>query len=64
MEYWRNETLVPALTGSKRRHTRLEARALHHLHTQITDPDLRQALTPSYRIGCKRIVFSDTFYPA
>ncbi|WP_413767396.1 flavin-containing monooxygenase [Rhodococcus pyridinivorans] len=64
IEYWRNETLVPALTGSKRRRTALEARALRHLHTQIPDPDLRLALTPSYRIGCKRIVFSDTFYPA
>lgn len=64
MEYRRKETLVPALTGSKRGRTALEAHALRHLHTQIPDPELRQALTPSYRIGCKRIVFSDTFYPA
>lgn len=64
VEYWRNETLVPALTGSMRHRAALEARALRHLHGQVPDPGLRQALTPSYRIGCKRIVFSDTFYPA
>lgn len=64
VEYWRNETLLPALTGSKRRRAALEARALRHLHAQIPDPVLRRALTPSYRIGCKRIIFSDTLYPA
>jgi cation diffusion facilitator CzcD-associated flavoprotein CzcO len=55
---------IPALTGSKRRRVTLEARALRHLHAQIPDPVLRRALTPSYRIGCKRIIISDTFYPA
>lgn len=64
VEYWRNETLVPALTGSDRRRRVLERKALRHLHTQVADPELRRALTPEYRIGCKRIVFSDTFYPA
>ncbi|MFD3511843.1 flavin-containing monooxygenase [Streptomyces sp. NPDC058657] len=30
----------------------------------IKDPDLRARLTPSYRIGCKRILLSSTYYPA
>lgn len=30
----------------------------------IDDPDLRKKLTPEYRIGCKRICFSDDWYPA
>ncbi len=45
VEYWRNETLLPALIGSQRRRTALEARALRHLHAQIPDPVLRRPTT-------------------
>ncbi|MDZ8275121.1 NAD(P)/FAD-dependent oxidoreductase [Microbacterium aquimaris] len=38
--------------------------ALDHLHSQVTDPTLRSALTPDYAFGCKRVLLSDTFYPA
>ncbi|MBI1252422.1 MAG: FAD-dependent oxidoreductase [Alphaproteobacteria bacterium] len=38
--------------------------ALKHLESQIADPDLRAKLTPEYQIGCKRIIFSDDYYPA
>jgi cation diffusion facilitator CzcD-associated flavoprotein CzcO len=38
--------------------------AISHLHAQVTDPRLRAALTPDYIIGCKRIIVSNTFYPA
>jgi len=38
--------------------------ARRHLRTQVTDPQLRAKLEPSYRIGCKRIVISDSYYPA
>ena len=34
------------------------------LESQIADPELRAKLTPDYRIGCKRILISSTFYPA
>ncbi|MFF1460089.1 flavin-containing monooxygenase [Streptomyces sp. NPDC058330] len=30
----------------------------------IKDPQLRAKLTPSYRIGCKRILLSNAYYPA
>jgi len=30
----------------------------------IQDPELRKKLTPSYRMGCKRILMSNTYYPA
>ncbi|MFE8008978.1 flavin-containing monooxygenase [Streptomyces sp. NPDC057418] len=30
----------------------------------VKDPELRAKLTPSYRIGCKRILLSNTYYPA
>ena len=38
--------------------------ALHHLDKQVTEPVLKAKLTPDYPIGCKRILFSNEFYPA
>jgi cation diffusion facilitator CzcD-associated flavoprotein CzcO len=38
--------------------------ARDHLERQIGDPALRSKLTPDYPAGCKRILFTDTFYPA
>ncbi|MFG6444917.1 flavin-containing monooxygenase [Microbacterium sp. P07] len=38
--------------------------ALAHLEAQVADPALRRALTPDYAFGCKRVLLSDTFYPA
>ncbi|MGY1725962.1 flavin-containing monooxygenase [Geodermatophilus sp. SYSU D01062] len=35
-----------------------------HLHRQVRDPKLREALTPDYTIGCKRILISNDYYPA
>jgi len=34
------------------------------LKKHVRDPKLRAALTPDYTIGCKRIIMSDTLYPA
>lgn len=41
-----------------------EGQALAHLHAQVSDPALRAKLTPNYRLGCKRILISDDYYPA
>lgn len=41
-----------------------EAQARAHLAKSIANPELRRKLTPSYRIGCKRILISDDYYPA
>lgn len=41
-----------------------ERKALHHLHAQVADPVLRKKLTPSYAIGCKRVMLMNTYYPA
>ncbi|SDI46029.1 cyclohexanone monooxygenase [Actinokineospora alba] len=37
---------------------------LAHLRLTVRDPDLRRALTPDYTLGCKRLLFSNTYYPA
>ncbi|MDX2376422.1 NAD(P)/FAD-dependent oxidoreductase [Microbacterium sp. LRZ72] len=38
--------------------------ALAHLQHQVPDGALRDALTPRYPFGCKRVLLSDDFYPA
>src|SRR5271155_3153986 len=38
--------------------------ARKHLHKQISDPALREVLTPNYRFGCKRMLLSSDYYPA
>jgi len=35
-----------------------------HLRRQVADPVLREKLVPDYEIGCKRILFSNDWYPA
>ncbi|HEU0023731.1 MAG TPA: NAD(P)/FAD-dependent oxidoreductase [Thermoleophilaceae bacterium] len=61
--YWARETFVMMF-----RHPRLgklaERMALRHLHAQVQDPELRRKVTPSFAIGCKRILPSDEWYPA
>ena len=38
--------------------------AAAHRRRQITDPVLREKLTPPYPLGCKRLIYSSDFYPA
>ncbi|WP_395343226.1 flavin-containing monooxygenase [Ningiella sp. W23] len=38
--------------------------ALRHLKKQVGNDETRKALTPDFIIGCKRILMSDTYYPA
>jgi cation diffusion facilitator CzcD-associated flavoprotein CzcO len=38
--------------------------ALRHMHRQVRDPALRRKLTPDYRLGCKRVLLMNTYYPA
>jgi len=34
------------------------------LERSVADPELRRRLTPDYRLGCKRVLRSDDWYPA
>jgi cation diffusion facilitator CzcD-associated flavoprotein CzcO len=38
--------------------------AARHLHRQVPDVALREKLRPPYPLGCKRIIYSNDFYPA
>lgn len=42
----------------------LERVALRHLKRDVADPALRAKLTPTYTIGCKRILISNDYLPA
>ena len=42
----------------------LQRIGLRHLRRQVADPVLRLALTPDFTLGCKRILLSNTWYPA
>ncbi|MFD5552401.1 flavin-containing monooxygenase [Streptomyces sp. NPDC127068] len=42
----------------------VERSARRHLARAVADPALRARLTPDYRIGCKRILLSNAYYPA
>ncbi|GGU85995.1 Baeyer-Villiger monooxygenase [Streptomyces albospinus] len=42
----------------------IEAIARSHMRKVIKDPAMRARLTPDYRIGCKRILLSNSWYPA
>ena len=60
--YWARETLVVQFRN--RRMRRLTTKlALRQLRQQVPDPELRKRLTPSYEIGCKRILPTDEWYP-
>jgi len=41
-----------------------EAWSRRHMRRAIADPELRRRVTPSYRLGCKRILPSNDYYPA
>jgi cation diffusion facilitator CzcD-associated flavoprotein CzcO len=41
-----------------------ERRARRHIARQVPDPVLREKLTPDYRLGCKRVLGSNAWYPA
>jgi cation diffusion facilitator CzcD-associated flavoprotein CzcO len=60
--YWARETFV---VGFRRRRVGkvMERMALRHLEEQVSDPELRAKLRPSYAMGCKRILPTDEWYP-
>ncbi len=61
--YWARELFVLQFRHRSIRKL-LERIPLRHLHDQIEDPELRRKLTPNYRMGCKRILPTDEWYPA
>ena len=61
--YWSRELFVLPFM-KVRPNPAPEQLARRHLEKQVADPGLRARLTPSYAIGCKRILISNEYYPA
>ena len=61
--YWQAEAFALGFVHPKLM-VAIEKLARWHLKRQIKDPELREKLTPNYTIGCKRVLFSNNYYPA
>ncbi len=61
--YWLRELRLLAFTRGGRLREAAEAQARSHLEQSISDPALRELLTPSYALGCKRVLLSNDWYP-
>ncbi|HEX4245196.1 MAG TPA: NAD(P)/FAD-dependent oxidoreductase [Acidimicrobiales bacterium] len=62
--YWARELMVLAMVKNPRLARPAQRVAAKHLAHQVSDPELRSRLTPSFAFGCKRILLSDDYYPA
>jgi cyclohexanone monooxygenase len=62
--YWAHEAYVPAFTIEPRLARPAQQAATANIHRGIADPALREKVTPHFAIGCKRILRSNTYYPA
>ena len=62
--YLLGELLAAALVGSPALRRTLESRWRSFMESQVADPELRARCTPDYVVGCKRILFSNDWYPA
>ncbi|WP_031470901.1 flavin-containing monooxygenase [Sciscionella sediminilitoris] len=58
------ELSTRALTGDERVASIFRGLTERFRAKHITDPVLRAKLTPDYPIGCKRVLFSNDYYPA
>ena len=64
LQYASREFQVVGLTRSRAALAPIKAIGRAHLAMQVRDRKLREAVTPRFEIGCKRILLSNTWYPA
>jgi len=62
--YWGHESLALALIWRTPLSAAMEQLCRSHLQRQVRDPWMRRQLTPDFRIGCKRLLASNDYYPA
>ncbi|MGO8992444.1 MAG: flavin-containing monooxygenase [Polyangiaceae bacterium] len=62
--YWLLEWRAYAFVVRPQLMKRAEPQALRYLASRVKDPVLRAKLTPSYTMGCKRILLSNEYYEA
>jgi cation diffusion facilitator CzcD-associated flavoprotein CzcO len=62
--YWGQEALAVGMTKRPNALKFIEAYVKYNIRRSVKDRELRRKLTPHYRIGCKRILNSSTYYGA
>jgi len=62
--YWQQEARILGMAVDPRIMKAAEWVAKGFIRSQISDPELRKAVTPDYTMGCKRILLSNTYYAA
>jgi cation diffusion facilitator CzcD-associated flavoprotein CzcO len=62
--YWTREAYLLGFIKDRRLMSGAEKLATLHLRRQVGDPQLRRRLTPQFRLGCKRVLLSNDWYPA
>src|SRR3954452_17176199 len=61
--YWAREMFVPAFVVNPKIAAPAKRAALHNIRTGISDPSLREKVTPRFEIGWKRILLSNDWDP-
>ncbi len=61
--YWQKEVRFAGFKRGSAAMRLMESYARWNMRRHIEDAELRRALTPDYRMGCKRIVLSNSYYP-
>jgi cation diffusion facilitator CzcD-associated flavoprotein CzcO len=62
--FWMNELIGLSFMGNETIGKLVKYQANSHINKQVKDPTLREIVRPNYRIGCKRILVSNDYYPA
>lgn len=62
--YWLNELKGLAFMGNQTLSEMGTKNALKHIKKSIKDPELQKKVTPHYKMGCKRVLISNDYYPA
>jgi len=63
LHYWLSEALGPMVfLDAPRLKALVEKQSLRHLARSVSDPALREQLTPRFQFGCKRVLISDDYW--
>ncbi|WP_224389757.1 NAD(P)/FAD-dependent oxidoreductase [Pseudonocardia sp. ICBG1293] len=62
--YWKRELRGIGFHHRPAMLAKAEPRVRRFLEAQVADPELRSLVTPDYAFDCKRVLFSNTYYPA
>jgi cation diffusion facilitator CzcD-associated flavoprotein CzcO len=62
--FWQQEARALLFVRNEFMRRQIEKVAIKHIQSAIGDPALVDKLTPRFSVGCKRILMSNTYYPA